>query len=862
MTWMASGLDDVRYAGRQLAKAPGFALVAGLTMALGIGATTAIFSVVQAVVLRPLPYPEPDRLLAVGEDFEGRGRPSSVSIGNFDDWRKHATSFAALGALQSFSFNLADNERPERVYGGRVTRSWFDALGVQPQLGRVFTIEEDAPGNDRVAVLSHRLWARRYASDPTVVGRTIPLNAVPVTVVGVMPAAFDVTVDGEELWTPLAITPAQLATHDDHYLTVVGRLAPGVSQAQAGAELRTIHQQMRALFPGDLNINPGVAEPLHQQVVGDYRQRLFVLLGAVGLVLLIACGNVANLLLARGGVRARELALRAAIGASRGRIVRQLLTETAVLGLLGGALGVVLAWVAVPVLVRNSPEGVPRLEQATVNVAVLAFAILTALVSALVTGLVPALRAATRDVRGALNEGGRTATGGRERLRHLLVAAEVALAIVLLVGAGLLVRSALNLQRTDPGFDPDGVMTARLTLPAARYVEAERVALAFESVVSSLAAMPSVENAAATTSAPLTPGGNGNGLLPEGKLPDKNNFVNARLAIVTLDYFRTLRIAAVRGRLFAPDDRHGGPRVAVVNESAAQALFPGQDPIGKRFGCCDGEGPANPGWRTIVGVVKDMRSRGPAQGPRPEFFLPIAQAPEAVVDLDPAHDDGRRAQPHRRCGGLDHRGPRRCRPRRSDRSGLSGAIDDAAAAGVGSGGAVQHVADAAPRRLWPGARGDRRLRGDRVFRGRASAGDRDPDGGRGPRRRRPRDGDHAEHATGDRWCPCRDGRGVPRRAPARGLGAWRDHHRSAHLYRRRRGSDRGGTRRHGDPGAPRRPDRTDRRAPPVAAAGARRPNARIGAVDRGQATGARDPLHFTNEYGVPSARGAVMARSR
>ena len=626
MTWAAAILDDGRYALRQLVKAPGFALVAALTMALGIGATTAIFSVVQAVVLRPLPYPDPDRLMAVGEDV-GRGRPSSVSIGNFDDWRKHATSFAALGALQSFSFNLSDNERPERVYGGRVTRSWFDALGVQPEIGRVFTVEEDTPGNDRVVVLSHRLWARRYASDPNVVGRTIPLNAVPVTVVGVMPAAFDVTIDSEELWTPLAITPAQLATHDDHYLTVVGRLAQGVSHAQAGAELRTIHQQMRALLPGDLNINPGMLEPLHEQVVGDYRERLFVLFGAVALVLLIACGNVTNLLLARGGVRARELALRAAIGASRGRIVRQLMTETAVLGVLGGGLGIALAWIAVPVLVSNSPEGVPRLEQASVNTVVLAFAIATALVSALVTGLVPALRAASGDVRGALNEGGRTATGGRERVRHLLVATEVALAIVLLVGAGLLVRSALNLQRTDPGFDPQGVMTARLTLPASRYAEPERVAFAFERVVSSLEEMPAVESAAATTSAPLTPGGNGNGLLPEGKLPERNNFVNARLAIVTPGYFHTLRMTTLRGRTFSVDDRRGGVRVAVVNESAAQALFPGQDPLGKRFGCCDGHGPANPGWRTIVGVVKDMRSRGPAQGARPEFFLPIAQAP-------------------------------------------------------------------------------------------------------------------------------------------------------------------------------------------------------------------------------------------
>jgi putative ABC transport system permease protein len=629
MNWIYACRDDVRFAVRQLTKAPGFAAVAGLTIALGIGATTAIFSVVHAVVLQPLPFPEPDRLMVVGEDFEGRGQPSSVSVGNFNDWRTHTKSFSALGALYYLSANLSDEGRPERVLGGRVTQSWFTAMGVAPQEGRLFTPEEDAPGNDRVVVLSHRLWTRRYGADRALVGRPIQLNSVPFTVIGVMPALFDVTTDGEELWVPIAFTPAQLALHDEHYLSVTGRLAPGASEAQAAAEMRSIHLQMQKLYPGDFQVNLGIIEPLHKQFVGDYRQRLLVLLGAVGLVLLIACGNVANLLLARGGIRAREMALRAAIGASRGRIVRQLLTETFVLSTLGGALGVALAWVAVPALVAYSPEGVPRLERARVDGAVLAFAIGMALVSTIVAGIAPAIRAAASDLRGALNEGGRTATRGRDRIRHLLVAAEVALAIVLLVGAGLLVRSALHLQRTDPGFDPRGVLTARLTLPAARYQEPQRVVQAFDDVVSALAAMPSVESAAAATAVPLTPGGNGNGLLAEGKRPEKNNFVNTRLAIVTVDYFHTLRMPLVRGRLFLPDDRRGGVRVAVLNEATAHALFPGQDPIGRRFSCCDGT-PASPGLRTVVGVVKNMRSRGPEQEPAPEFFLPIAQAPDAA----------------------------------------------------------------------------------------------------------------------------------------------------------------------------------------------------------------------------------------
>ena len=625
--WLQEFRDDARFATRQLTKSPGFALVATLTLALGIGATTAIFSAVHAVVLRPLPFPQPDRVMYVGENFEGR--PSSVSVGNFSDWRTHATSFASLAALQSFSFNLSDGDVPERVIGGRVTHTWFNVIGLPPLHGRVFTREEDVPGAERVVVLSHRLWTRRFGSDPAIVGRQIPLNTVNHTVIGVMPPAFDLTSDWEELWTPVAFTPEQIATHDEHYLEVIGRLAPGVSSDQAKAEMQNIYARMQAQYPGDFQVHDAVLVPLHDQLVGDYRQRLLVLLGAVLLVLLIACGNVANLLLARGGMRAREIALRAAIGAGRGRIVRQLLTETLVLAATGATLGVMLTWAAVPALIASSPEGVPRLEQARVDAVVLAFALGAALFTALVAGLAPAIRAARADLRATLNEGGRSGTSGRDRLRSVLVAAEVGLAIVLLVGAGLLIRSALHLQRVDPGFDPRGVITARLTLPAARYQEPERVVLAFEEIVNMLATAPTVASAGASTAVPLTPGGNGNGLLADGKPPEPRNFVQSRLGIVTLDYFRTLRMPLRRGRLFTRDDRKGATRVAILNESAARALFPGENPLGKRFGCCDGT-PGSPGWRTVVGVVGDMRSRGPAQEAGPEFFLPIAQAPDVA----------------------------------------------------------------------------------------------------------------------------------------------------------------------------------------------------------------------------------------
>ncbi len=623
--WLEEFKDDVKFAMRQLTGAPGFTLVAALTLALGIGATTSIFSVVHAVVLRPLPFPEPDRVLVVGEEWEGR--PSSVSVGNFHDWRTHAKSFSALAALQYFSFNLSDGDQPERVVGGRVTHTWFDVIGIPPLHGRVFTAEEDTPGAGPVAVLSHRLWTRRFGADPGIVGREVRMNAQPHTIIGVMPPSFDLTVDSEDLWTPVAFTPQQLAEHDEHFLQVIGRLAPGFSLEQARAELRTIYTQMQAQAPGDAQINPGIAAPFHERLVGDYRQRLLVLVGAVALVLLIACGNVTNLLLARGGIRTREIALRSAIGAGRGRIVRQLLTETLVLALGGAALGLGVAWLSVPALVASSPEGVPRLEQAGIDRTVLGFAFTAAIVSALIAGLMPALRAARTDLRATLNEGGRTGTAGRDRVRTLLVAVEVALALVLLVGAGLLVRSALHLQRIDPGFDPRGVLSARITLPATRYEDVGRTVRTFQDLASALAEAPAVEAAALTSSAPMTPGGNGNGLLPAGKPFSDETVVQSRLNIVTLDYFRTMRIPLRAGRFFSGDDRRGGPRVMVLNETAARRLFPGENAIGKQVACCEGS-PENPLYKTVIGVVGDTRSSGPAEAAGPEFFLPIEQAPD------------------------------------------------------------------------------------------------------------------------------------------------------------------------------------------------------------------------------------------
>ncbi len=428
---------------------------------------------------------------------------------------------------------------------------------------------------------------------------------------------------------PAAFTPKQIAQHDEHFLNVYGRLAPGVTGADALTEMRLIHERMKQEFPGDEQVRAADVRGFGDNFIGDNRRRLLVLLGAVGLVLLIACSNVAHLLLARGGARARELAMRVALGAGRARIVRQLLTETLVTALAGAVSGVLIAYLAVPALVAASPAGIPRLEQTRVDTVVLGFALAAAIVSAFLAGLSPALRAGRTDVRGVLNSGGRSGSARRDRLRLLLVAGEVALALMLLIGAGLLVRSALHLQHIPPGFDPAGVLTSRLSLPAAEYQDPERVVLAFDALASAAATSPLVEAAAVSSSVPLTPGGNGNGLLPEGKAVSVSNFVSAQLAIISPAYFDTLRIPIRAGRLFSVDDRRDGLRVMVVNETAARLLFPGENPLGKRVSCCEGT-PTQPHWKTIVGVVGDVRSLGPARAARAEFFLPLAQAPDAA----------------------------------------------------------------------------------------------------------------------------------------------------------------------------------------------------------------------------------------
>ncbi|PYR37648.1 MAG: hypothetical protein DMF93_17590 [Acidobacteria bacterium] len=586
--------QDIAFTWRQLRKNPGFTAVAVLTLALGIGGTTAIFSAVYAVVLRPFPLADTERLYVVGETYQGL--ISSMSAGVYTDATAGVTAFEGLAAEQFVSFNLAEGTTPERVVG--------------------------------------KLWVRRFGARP-IVGTSIRMNGRDYHVAGVMPAAFDLASNDEDVWTPIAFTPERKAMHDEHYLTVYGRLKRGVSREQALQQLEAVAVRVRHDFPRDVSELRYSMESFGENVVGGYRARLFVLLGAVLVVLLIACGNVANLLLARGAARGREIAVRTALGAGRMRIVRQLLTESVLLALAAAGAGLLLAHWFITGVVAASPRDVPRLDQARIDPVAFGFAIAIGLVSSVVCGLAPALRLARADVQTGLRDGGRGSTRGgfRDRLRAGLIVAEVALSLLLLVGAGLLIRSALALQRVNPGFDPHGVLSARVALPQASYGDPARAADTFRRLADDVAAAPGVTHGAVTSFAAMGPGGGSNGLMPEDAGDfDLRKLIQSQLRIVTSDFFATMRIPIVKGRGFDAGDRRGGQKVMIVSEALAARAFGGRNPIGKRMGCCESGPDGKQDYKVIVGVAGDLRSRGPATAPRPEFYLPLAQAPDAAWD--------------------------------------------------------------------------------------------------------------------------------------------------------------------------------------------------------------------------------------
>jgi predicted permease len=625
--------QDLRYALRQLRRTPAFTLIAALTLALGIGATTTIFSAVHAVVLRPLPFHESERLVRVRptrEDVPDDSR--SATSGSFLAWRDQARSFERMAAAEFRNITIVEGDRPpQQAAGARVTADFFPMLGVAPALGRVFTAQDDQPGSNRVAVLSYELWRSHFNRDPGMVGRTVRLNSEDHVIIGVMPASFSVLRDGTALWLPIAFTPEQRTEERTGYLDVIARLRPGVTLAQARQEMTVVAARHAEQIPDAEGVRVGASVVSFQEdVVGSYRQRLFILLGAVGFVLLIACGNVANLLLARGAGRRREIAIRGALGAGRGRVVRQLLTESVMLGLMGGVAGVLLAWMGASLLTAAAPENVPRLEQTRIDLVVVAFAFGITLASSLVFGLVPAFRSANADLQTSLREGGR-GTGGatRDRVRQGLVVLEVALSLVLLVGAGLLIRSAILLERVEPGFDPRNMFTAWMSLPPAEYQDAPKVVRTYERVVEEVRGVPGIESAALISVLPMIGvQARGNFAIREGDA-DQRAGLEANVRIASPGFFSTMRIPLRAGRDFTDRDVAGAPCALIINEAAARTAWPNEPAVGQRMpgiGNAQGERPSC----EIVGVVGDVRDDGLREPLRAALYWPAAQTPPVL----------------------------------------------------------------------------------------------------------------------------------------------------------------------------------------------------------------------------------------
>jgi putative ABC transport system permease protein len=622
--------QDLHFAWRQLARGPAFAAVAIGTLAIGIGGTTAIFSAVHAVVLRSFPWAHPERTVHVSERW--KNQDGYVSVGNFLDWQGLTSSFQAWGAERFDGFTLDAGPAPEQVTGGRVTQPFFTVFGQRPLLGRTFRQDEDTPGNDHVVVLSEGLWRERYAADSAILGHAITINLTKYIVVGVMPAAFDPTLSAERLWVPAAFMPEQRADHDNHSWFVVGLLRPGASIETARRDVARAAAELAARYPREDLDRSATVYPLGPYLIGNAGDQLLIVLGAVALVFLIACVNVANLLLARASVRARELAVRAAIGAGRARLVRHLLTEGALLSLIASAVGVAIAAGLIRVLVAAAPAGaIPRLADTHIDLGVLGFALGLAAVATVASALVPAIRLARQDPQEALRGEGRGIGAGRsrERLRGALVAVEVTMALVLLVGSGLLVRSALVLQHTPLGFDISDISSAAVALPAPAYHDPETIRRTFARIATALSGASTVQDAALVSARPLSGPGSDNGLIPEGRPPRVEYAIQASIRLITPDYFAVMRIPLRRGRVFTAADAHGATRVMIVSERFANLAWPAGDPIGKRVLCCEGS-EQDPKWKTIVGVVGDVRSRGPTGNIDPEFYLPLDQTPDAA----------------------------------------------------------------------------------------------------------------------------------------------------------------------------------------------------------------------------------------
>jgi putative ABC transport system permease protein len=630
-----STLKDIRYALRSFRKSPGFTAAVLIVLALGIGANAAIFTVVNAVLLKALPFRDPDRLVMVWHvpppaSFPGMTR-FAVSAANYLDWQRRQHVFERMAIQHYKSYTLTGRGEPELLRAQAVSQGFFEVLGTRPMHGRWFLPEEDRPGRGHVAILSHRLWQRRFGGDPSVVGRPITLDGTPYTVVGIMDAAF--TFPGwAELWTPLAWTEKERAVRGEHSCLVVARLAPGVDVRKAQAEMTAISRSLEREFPEDDKGWGALVVPLRDDRVSDVRTSLLVLLGAVAFVLLIACANVANLVLARTLARRREMAVRLALGAGARRIVRQVLTETTLLAIAGGALGLVVAHTGVDFIRAFFGTSMPQSTPIHLDGRVLAFTAVVSLVTGAAAGVAPALRLSRSSVVDAIKQGGgrSDSEAGGSRVRTTLVVVEVALSLVLLTGAGLMIRSLWVLNTVDPGFTARGVLSAVINLPQPRYPKEEDQLRFFETLLGRVRALPGVESAGLVTILPLSGDGNNWPIAIEGRpqVPMADQ-PEVQGDVITPAYLRTMRIPIVRGRDFTDADREGAPPVALVSEAMARRLWPGRDPIGDRVMTVFFPGKV---WQ-IVGVVRDVKERELSTAGTASIYLPMAQLPFGNVNL-------------------------------------------------------------------------------------------------------------------------------------------------------------------------------------------------------------------------------------
>ncbi len=635
-------LSEIKVALRGLAKSPGFTVIAIATLALAIGANTAVLSLVNALLIRPLPYKNPQQLVLIWEQFANQGLDRiPVSPPEYLDYQKELRSYDSIAAFDYVDLNLTGGEMPERVSGSVVSPSLFPLLGVSPIRGRTFTPEEAQAGRDDVVVISARLWQRRFNSDPTVLNSKINLNGRSYTVVGIMPASFEFPLplfnmqggtfaERADIWKPVVFTDDELKQRGGRSYGVIGRLHDGVSPKQAQAELNTIAENWISRFKENYAVETGFGARvygLQDQVVGTMRPALLILLGAVALVLLIACANLTTMLLARGGSREREMAIRVALGAGPMRLLRFLLIESVLLSVIGGLVGIVAAVWGLDILAAIGAKTVPRLREVNLDLTVLCFTLVISAATGVLFGIIPALASAKPELTEALKEGGRGTSSGarRNQVRNILVVSEIALALVLLIGAGLLMKSFVHLQSVNPGFNPSNVATAELSLPLPKYPRGKPVVDFYNEVLRRISGMPGVQAAALTNILPLSGSNTDNSFHIEGRNEMVTKvYPDEEIRSITPEYFRVLQTPLLRGRFFTAADDADAPGVVIINQAMAKKYWPGEDALGKRINFGDSD-PTKIKWFTIVGIVTDLHHQGLDVDPKPEFYLPHPQ---------------------------------------------------------------------------------------------------------------------------------------------------------------------------------------------------------------------------------------------